>query len=99
LIDAEAAAFIGAATHERSDGRVAVRNGSRSRTLSTMAGDLDLRIPKLPAGSFFPPLLKCRRRVDRAAVRRPSQYQRVEYLESTPGNPPTSASVAVAKRD
>ncbi|WP_139334360.1 AMP-binding enzyme, partial [Mycobacterium avium] len=33
------------------------RNGSRPRTLSTVAGDLELRIPKLRTGSFFPALL------------------------------------------
>ena len=66
LIDAEAAAFIGAAPYERTEGRVAVRNGSRPRTLSTTAGDLELRIPKLRAGSFFPSLLERRRRVDQA---------------------------------
>ncbi|UOE42824.1 IS256 family transposase [Agromyces larvae] len=66
LIDAEATAFIGAASYERSEGRVAVRNGSRPRTLTTTAGDLDLRIPKLRQGSFFPSLLERRRRVDQA---------------------------------
>jgi len=66
LIDAEATAFIGAAPYERAEGRVTVRNGSRPRTLSTTAGDLDLRIPKLRQGSFFPSLLERRRRVDQA---------------------------------
>ena len=66
LIDAEASAFIGAAPFERSGDRTTYRNGTRSRTLSTTAGDLDLRIPKLRAGSFFPALLERRRRVDQA---------------------------------
>jgi len=66
LIDAEAAAFIGAAPYERTVERVAIRNGSRPRTLTTTAGQLDLRIPKLRAGSFFPSLLERRRRVDQA---------------------------------
>jgi hypothetical protein len=43
LIDAEAAAFIGAAPFERSPDRVAQRNGTRPRTLTTTAGDLELR--------------------------------------------------------
>ena len=64
LIDAELTAFIGAAPHERTDGRVAQRNGYRPRTLTTTAGDLELRIPKLRTGSFFPSLLERRRRVD-----------------------------------
>ena len=41
------------------------RNGARTRLLSTPAGDVELRIPKVRAGSFFPSLLKPRRRVDR----------------------------------
>jgi transposase-like protein len=66
LIDAEATAVIGAGPWERSDARTAQRNGSRPRVLSTTAGDLELRIPKLRAGSFFPSLLERRRRVDQA---------------------------------
>jgi putative transposase len=66
LIDAEATAFIGAAPFERSTDRTTQRNGTRSRTLTTTAGDLDLRIPKLRQGTFFPALLERRRRVDQA---------------------------------
>jgi putative transposase len=66
LIEAELTAVIGAAPHERTDARTAQRNGSRPRTLSTTAGDLELRIPKLRAGSFFPSLLERRRRIDQA---------------------------------
>lgn len=46
--------------------RSAQRNGSRPKTITTTAGDLSLRIPKLRQGSFFPSLLERRRRVDRA---------------------------------
>lgn len=66
LIEAELTEHIGAAPHERSDSRTALRNGHRTRTLSTTAGDLELRIPKLRTGSFFPSLLERRRRVDQA---------------------------------
>ena len=66
LIEAEATAFIGAGPFERSAERSTQRNGSRPRTLSTTAGDLELRIPKLRQGSFFPSLLEHRRRVDQA---------------------------------
>src|SRR5829696_4301951 len=45
--------------------RTAHRNGYRPRLLSTPAGDLELSIPKLRSGSFFPSLLE-RRRVDQA---------------------------------
>ena len=66
LIDAEAAAFIGAAPFQRSAERTTHRNGTRPRVLSTTAGDLELAIPKLRQGSFFPALLERRRRVDQA---------------------------------
>jgi putative transposase len=54
LIEAELTAVIGAALHERTEARVAQRNGHRPRLLTTTAGDLELRIHKLRAGSFFP---------------------------------------------
>src|ERR671929_2157372 len=66
LIEAELTAVIGAGPHERTEARTAQRNGSRPRTLTTTAGDLELRIPKLRAGSFFPALLERRRRIDQA---------------------------------
>ena len=66
LIDAEASAVIGAAPFERTGDRTTHRNGSRLRTLTTTAGDLGLKIPKLRQGSFFPALLERRRRVDQA---------------------------------
>ena len=66
LIEAEAAAVIGARPHERTDARTTQRNGHRPRLLSTTAGDVELKIPKLRTGSFFPSLLERRRRIDRA---------------------------------
>ena len=66
LIDAEATAFIGAGPFERTDVRSTHRNGTRPRVLTTTAGDLDLKIPKLRSGTFFPALLERRRRVDQA---------------------------------
>lgn len=66
LIEAELTDTIGAGLHERSAERTNLRNGHRTRTLTTTAGDLELRIPKLRTGSFFPSLLERRRRVDQA---------------------------------
>ncbi len=66
LIDAELTTSIGAEPHERTDSRENQRNGARPRLLSTPAGDIELRIPKLRVGSFYPSLLEPRRRVDRA---------------------------------
>jgi putative transposase len=45
LIDAEADQVIGAGRYERGETRTTHRNGSRSRLLSTKAGDVDLKIP------------------------------------------------------
>jgi putative transposase len=66
LIEAEVTELIGAERHERSVTRSTRRNGSRGRRLSTKAGDLELKIPKLRQGSFFPSVLERRRRVDQA---------------------------------
>jgi putative transposase len=66
LIELEAAQAIGAARYERTETRTTHRNGSRTRLLSTKAGDVELHIPKFRAGSFFPVLLEPRRRIDRA---------------------------------
>jgi putative transposase len=67
LLDAEFTAFLGAGPWERTEERVGQRNGTRARTLSTTAGDLELRIGKVRSGkSFFPSLLERRRRVDQA---------------------------------
>jgi transposase-like protein len=66
LIDLEATREIGAGRYERTETRRTYRNGSRDRLLSTKAGDVNLKIPKLRQGSFFPSLLEPRRRIDRA---------------------------------
>jgi len=66
FIDADATARIGADRFERTDTRTTQRNGSRDRLLSTKAGDVELKIPKLRQGSFFPSILGRRRRIDRA---------------------------------
>jgi len=66
LIESEATELIGAEPHERSESRTNQRNGHRPRLLSTKAGDVELAIPKLRRGSFFPSVLERRRRIDRA---------------------------------
>lgn len=66
LVDAELSEAIGAEPYERTESRTNHRNGGRPRTLSTPAGDVELQIPKVRVGSFFPSLLEPRRRVDRA---------------------------------
>ena len=66
LIETEATERIGAARYERSGTRVTDRNGARPRLLTTQAGDVELRIPKLRKGTFFPSILEPRRRIDQA---------------------------------
>ena len=66
LIEAEATAHIGAEPGEHTDTRTTWRNGHRENLVATQAGDLDLAIPKVRNGSFFPVLLERRRRIDQA---------------------------------
>ena len=66
LIETEASERIGADRYERTQTRITDRNGSRPRLLATQAGDVQLRIPKLRKGSFFPVILEPRRRIDQA---------------------------------
>lgn len=59
LINTEVTTHIGAPPFERSHERAAQRKGTRARVLTTIAGDLNLKIPKLHT-SFFPALLEGR---------------------------------------
>jgi transposase-like protein len=59
---------IGVGPHERSHARKAQRNGRCPKTTTTTAGDLQLQVPKLRTGSFFPSLLERRMRVDQSLV-------------------------------
>ena len=56
----------GAAYGERDNARENSRNGYRDRLWETRAGALDLRIPKLRKGSYFPPFLEPRRTAEKA---------------------------------
>jgi putative transposase len=64
LVEAEATEFIGAEPHQRTEDRTTQRNGSRDKLVTTAAGDLTVKIPKVRTGSFFPALLAPRRRID-----------------------------------
>ncbi len=67
LMSAEADAVGGAEYGARSAERINVRSGYRSREFDTRAGTLDVAIPKLRTGSYFPDwLLERRRRAERA---------------------------------
>jgi transposase-like protein len=67
LMSAEADAVCGADYGARSESRINVRNGYRPREFDTRAGTLEVAIPKLRSGSYFPDwLLERRRRAERA---------------------------------
>ena len=68
IMDAEVSSRIGAEYGERSAERVTQRNGYRSRAWDTRVGTMDLHIPKLREGSYFPSLLEPRRRSERALL-------------------------------
>jgi len=67
LMSAEADATCGAEYGKRSDGRTNQRNGYRQRDWDTRAGTIDLAIPRLRKGTYFPHwLLEPRRRSEKA---------------------------------
>jgi putative transposase len=68
LMEAEVAAQIGAAHGERSPERITNRNGYRPRGFDTRVGEIELAIPKLRAGSYFPSFLEPRTRGEQALV-------------------------------
>jgi putative transposase len=68
LMEADVEGLIGAGRHERSAERLNWRNGYRERTLDTRLGALQLRIPKLRQGSYFPPFLEPRKTSEKALV-------------------------------
>jgi putative transposase len=69
LMEAEVSELVGAARGERApEERLTHRNGYRTRAWSTRAGELELAIPKLRRGSYFPSFLEPRRRSEQALV-------------------------------
>jgi putative transposase len=68
LMEAEVAGQIGAELGEITPDRVTQRNGYRPRAWHTRAGEIELAIPKLRAGSYFPSFLEPRKRSEQALV-------------------------------
>jgi transposase-like protein len=62
-MDGEVSEQIGAQPQERAPDRVAHRNGYRQRTLDTQLGKLNIRIPRLRTGSYYPSFLEPRCRL------------------------------------
>src|SRR2546423_13809846 len=70
LMDAEVTQLVGAGLHERSENRLTYRDGYREREWDTRVGTIELDMPKLRAGTYFPSLLEPRRRHERALLSR-----------------------------
>ena len=68
LMESDVESLIGAGRHERSAERLNYRNGHRDRTLDTRLGSLQLRVPKLRQGSYFPPFLEPRKMSEKTLV-------------------------------
>ena len=68
LMETDVDGLIGAGRHERTLERATYRNGYRDRSLDTRLGSLQLRIPKLRQGSYFPPFLEPRKTTEKALV-------------------------------
>jgi transposase-like protein len=68
LMETEVAGLIGAERHERTAERTGFRNGHRLRTWDTRMGTIELAIPKVRPGTYFPSLLQPRRRAEHALL-------------------------------
>src|SRR5436189_816797 len=68
LMEAEISELIGAQLGERTEDRATHRNGYRPRRWDTRAGEIELQIPKIRQGSYFPTFLQPRKRSEQALV-------------------------------
>jgi putative transposase len=66
LMELEVAQHLGAERYQRTPERQGERNGYRDRSWDTRVGSLELRVPRVRDGSFFPGLLEPRKRAERA---------------------------------
>jgi transposase-like protein len=68
LMELEVTRHVGAERHERTAERTGQRNGYREREWDTRVGTVELRVPRVRDGSYFPSLLDPRKRAERALV-------------------------------
>ena len=68
MMEHDVEGLVGAGRYGRGDGRLTWRNGYRDRELKTRLGVLNLRVPKLRQGSYFPGFLEPRRTSEKALV-------------------------------
>ena len=68
IMEADVDGLIGAGRYERGEARQTWRNGYRDRTLDTRLGTLNLKIPKMRSGAYFPGFLEPRKTVEKALV-------------------------------
>ena len=68
LMELEVSQQVGAERHERTLSRTGQRNGYRERDWDTRVGSIELRVPRVRDGSYFPSLLEPRRRSEKALL-------------------------------
>jgi putative transposase len=68
MMESDVDGLIGAGRHERAEQRTTWRNGYRDRSLDTRLGTLNLKVPKLRQGSYFPSFLEARKTSEQALV-------------------------------
>jgi hypothetical protein len=68
LMEVEVSELIGAERGERTEDRATHRNGYRARRWDTRAGEIELQIPKIRQGSYFPSFLQPRKRSEQALL-------------------------------
>ena len=66
LMEIEVEEHVGASRHERTPRRTGQRNGYRERSWDTRVGTVELKVPRVREGGYFPSLLEPRRRAERA---------------------------------
>ena len=83
LMELEVGSLTGAGYGEKSSGRLAQRNGCRERDWETRAGTVELRIPRLRTGRYFPAFLEPRRLAEKALT----AVVQEAYIQGIPGAP------------